>query len=176
MSGSGGTLELGSGRLAVLACAVFVLGGAALFQTGPYAQLSAAAGALPEESITSAAELQAFLSALSAEQRALYLRWQLWDALNPLLIGFLGVAVLAWLAGRDTLASKGRGLLVIPLLAPAADLVENTVLASAVRAFPESGPLAAALPTVSALKFFALGATLLVALGLAARRLWRTRA
>lgn len=164
---------LGSGRFTLIACATLVVGGTALFTLGPYTELSAAAGLLPEESLTSAAELHGFLAELSPDDRTRYLWWQLWDVLNPLLIGFLGVTLVAWLARRATAGTAPGWLLAIPLVTPAADLCENAILARAVLVFPDQTSLASVLSGVTAIKFAGLGATALVALVLVVCWLWR---
>ena len=69
------------------------LGGGALFQLGPYPTLKSETGGapLPEETVMSPAAFRSFLGDLGESGRALYSSFQIWDLVNPLLIGFLGV-------------------------------------------------------------------------------------
>jgi hypothetical protein len=115
--------------------------------------------------------------------RALYWDFQVWDLVNPLLIGFLGVAAIGWLIRRSGLAPRLRLSILVPFVAPLADLGENVVLMGAPAAFPDTTRVAHLLPVVTATKFAGLAGTVLLAVGLIAlvimrgpaRHLWRNR-
>jgi hypothetical protein len=143
-----------------------VIGGAALFRFGPYAQVSAVAGSLPEETISGRSDLYAFLQELDAGGRELYATFQVWDFLNPLLVGFFSVAMVGWLLGRSRVV-RGRAVVVsVPFVGPVADAIENVVLLLAVSAFPVDPWVGALFPFVTSLKFLGLAATALLIIGL----------
>lgn len=164
-----------TGARVLQAVGIFLAGSVLLFQFGPYPRLKTAMGgrAFPEEGVTDAVALQAFLSELGEAGRALYREVQFWDLLNPLLLGLLGVALVGWLARRALTVPWRHRLVLVPLVAPVADLLENGVLLLALGAFPEASPAAPLLPAISAVKFAGLVATLALVAGVAG--LWVLR-
>ena len=157
-------LELATGARAAIALAVFGFGGTALFRRSPYETVKALldGASLPEETITSSERLAEILGALDASGRALYLEFQLWDVLNPILMGAAGAMLLGWLVKRSRRSStRWRFVVLLPVALLVADLLENVILSAAVGAFPERALLAGALPLVTALKFAAAMATAL---------------
>ena len=128
-------IRLATGRRLLLGILLFVPGSFALFRLGPYAAIEDMVGGkgLPEESVTSAESLLGFLTELGPEGRTLYSRFQLWDTFNPLLIALLGVLLVGWLLQRARIDSSGwRRLILVPLITPLADLVENGMILSAI--------------------------------------------
>ena len=169
MTGRG--ISSASGKRVLLALALFVAGSAFLFAGGPYqAARNAAGGPLPEESVSSAAELHRFIEELGPEGRRVYLGFQGWDLLNPMLIGFLGFALLTWLMKLGEFgASPMRHLVWLPLPVAASDGLENAVLARAVLSFPEASGTQALLPVLTSTKFALLPLMVLAIIGCAYR-------
>ena len=161
-------IQSATGGRVLLAIAVFMLGGFALFSMGPYPQLKADLdqAPFPEEAVSSAADLGAFLSALDPEGRDLYHRVQIWDLLNPVLLAVLGSTLVAWMLRLATEVGWRPFILIVPIVAPVADLVENGIILAALRAFPAEAGSAGALPVVGALKFGGLVATVAVVVAL----------
>ena len=163
-------LDFATGRRTIAALVVFAVGGTTLFRVSPYSAVKEAAAGrtLPEERLTSPAELSEFLTDIGATGRDLYTSFQVWDVLNPLLLGFMAVMLVGWLVKvgdlRDT---NGRWLIVVPLIAPLADLVENLIIAGSIASFPEASAVARFLPLITGAKFGGLLGTLTVGLCLA---------
>ncbi len=168
-------IRAASGGRVLLAGLLLAVGGALLFTVGPYPRLKEATGqaTFPEEGVTSSGELRSFLEALGPDGRDLYLEVQLWDLCNPLLIGLFGLALVAWMLRLATDSPARAWGLVIPLVAPAADLVEDGLIASAILSFPSPAAASSALALVSTLKFVGLAVTLFFALALVAPALLR---
>jgi len=172
-------IKVATGVRAAIALAALAFGGTLLFRLGPYSDLRALLNdsSLPEEAITSPDRFAEILEALGATGRATYLQFQIWDLLNPVLIGGAGALLLGWLlkrGNRDT--SSWRLVVLFPVVLLAADLLENLVIAVGVGAFPDRTLIGAALPLVTATKFGAAGATFVAAilLSLAWLRNWRS--
>ena len=161
-------LRWSTGRRVFQALFLVGLGGGALFQLGPYADLKSAAGGatLPEETVTAPVALLSFLSDLGESGRALYSDFQTWDLVNPLLICFLGVALIGWLVRHSGLTPGRRLVIFIPFVAPLADLGENVLLMGALAAFPDTARLVPLLPLVTTVKFAGLAGTALLGIGL----------
>ena len=155
-----------SGSRAAVLSVISIVASFALFNLGPYPRLKADLDQIPfpEESISSGADLSAFLVEIGAEAREAYFVFQIWDLLNPVLIGMLTLTLVTWMVGRSTTASGRAWLLVVPLITPVGDLVENGILMAAIRAFPNETALATTLPLVGGMKFGGLGLTLLLVL------------
>ncbi len=165
-------LRRATGRNLIIAVVVFALGSAAIFGLGPYTAVRDAAGgrALPEEGITPPAELDAYLSALGSDGRELYRQFQRWDIANPVLLAMLGLALVGWLLHQTGLAeSRWRGALLLALVAPAADLLENVVIGASLSAYPQTAGVAGLLPALSTIKFAGLALTFVLVLVLAVR-------
>ena len=155
-------LKLATGARAAVALAA-LLGGSLLFRVSPYAAVKSLLGgaSLPEETITSSDRLAEILEVLGATGRESYLQFQVWDLLNPILIGVFGALLLGWLLKRSQrVNSTWRFVVLLPVVALGADLLENLVISIAVGAFPDLGAIANALPLVSAVKFGAVIATM----------------
>ncbi len=164
------TLDFATGRRAIAAVVVFAVGGTAFFRLSPYSAVRAASGdrTLPEEGLTNPVQFHEFLTDIGATGRELYLSFQLWDLLNPVLLGLMGVMIVGWLIKRGALrGTAGRWLIIVPLVAPFAELVENAVIAWSIASFPEASATARFLPLVTGAKFAGLLGTLLVVLCLA---------
>lgn len=161
-------IQTTTGRRVLVAIGLFMLGGFTLFSLGPYPRLKAdlAQAPFPEEAVSSASDLGAFLSDLGPEGLALYHRVQIWDLLNPALIAILGLTLVAWMLRRSTEAGWRSFVLIVPMVAPLADLVENGIILAAIRAFPAEPASSAALPVVGSLKFAGLITTVLLVLAL----------
>ncbi len=159
-------LRWSTGRRVLQALLLMGLGGGALFQLGPYPTLKSEAGGapLPEETVMSPAAFRSFLSDLGESGRALYSSFQIWDLLNPLLIGFLGVALIGWLVGNSGLVPGRRLVIIVPFVAPLADLGENILILLAIAAFPDVTRLASLLPVVTIMKFVGLAGTVFLGL------------
>jgi len=155
-----------TGRRVIQSILVAVGGGFALFRFGPYAQVSSLAGPLPEEAVSSRADLHGFLQELGAGGRELYATFQVWDFLNPLLLGFVSVALVGWLLGRSRLVQGRTVAAAIPFTAPVADATENVVLLLTIAAFPSDPWVGALFPVVTSVKFLGLVATLLLIIAL----------
>ncbi len=164
------TLDFATGRRTIAAVVVFAVGSTALFRLSPYSAIKEAVGGrtLPEEGLTSPAQLNEFLTDIGATGRELYSSFQMWDLLTPLLLGFMGVMLVGWLVKRGALRrTAGRWLIIVPLIAPFAELVENVVIAGSLASFPETSATAQLLPFITGAKFGGLLGTLLVVLCLA---------
>ncbi|NNF38853.1 MAG: hypothetical protein HKN71_09300 [Gemmatimonadetes bacterium] len=159
-------LRWATGRRVLQSILVAAAGGFVLFRFGPYAQVSSVAGPLPEETVSTRSDLHGFLGELGEGGRELYATFQLWDFLNPLLLGFLSVAVVGWLIGRSRLGSGRNVAVIIPFVAPIADALENVVLLLVIAAFPADPWIGGLFPLVTSVKFMGLAATLLLSLAL----------
>ena len=152
-------LELATGARAVMAVAALALFGVPLFRVSPYEAVRSRLGGatLPEETITSADRFAEVLGLLGEFGRRLYLQFQVWDLLNPILIGIAGAMVLGWLLKRSRRADSGwRFVVLFPVAALCADLTENFVISMSIAAYPDFAALGSALPFVTAAKFGAV--------------------
>jgi hypothetical protein len=155
-------LKLANGARSAVALAAFGLGGTLLFRLSPYDAVKALldGASLPEETITSPDRFAEVLEALGTAGRELYLRFQVWDLLNPILIGVAGALLLGWLLKRGQRASSTwRFVVLLPVALLTADLLENLVISIAVGAFPDRAAIGNALPLVTAAKFVSAIAT-----------------
>ena len=163
-------LKAATGARAVVAAAALGLGGTLLFRLSPYEALKSQldGASLPEETITSPDRFAAILEALGVAGRATYLQFQVWDLLNPILIGAAGAMLLGWLLKRSRRAgSAWRLVLVLPVALVAADLLENLIIAMGIGAYPEPASVVKALPLVTAVKFGGAMATMVTVVLLA---------
>lgn len=152
-------VALANGGRAAVALAALVLGGIPLFRLSPYAALKSLVGGanLPEETITSPQRFAEILYKLGEGGRGLYLRFQVWDLLNPILIAVAGAMLLGWLLkGSRRANTRWRFVVVFPVVALFADLVENLVISLGVATFPHVGVAGMALPVVTGIKFGAV--------------------
>jgi hypothetical protein len=149
-------LRVATGSTAAVSVAALALGGTLLFRLSPYEALKSRldGASLPEETITPPDQFAATLEALGVAGREAYLQFQLWDVLNPVLIGVAGAMLLGWLLKRGERAgSAWRFVLVLPVALLTADLLENSIIAIGISAYPEPTALGMALPIVTAAKF-----------------------
>ena len=156
-------LRLATGARAAIAWAAFGVAGTFLFRLSPYATVKATldGASLPEETITEPDRLAQLLEALGAAGRDSYLQFQLWDLLNPILMGVAGAMLLGWMLKRGQRSSSAwRFTVLLPVLLLAADLLENVVLSIAVAAFPDRTAASHALPVLTAVKFGAAISTM----------------
>ncbi len=156
-------LKWATGARAVVALAALGFGGVPLFRASPYDDVKALLGgaSLPEETITSSERFAEVLEVLGVTGRELYLQFQVWDLLNPILSGVAGAMLLGWLLKRSRRAdSAWRFVVLLPVVTLCADLLENLVIAIAVGAFPDLGAIGNALPLATAAKFGAVIATM----------------
>ena len=163
-------LKLATGARAAVALAALGLGGVPLFRASPYAAVKSLLGgaSLPEETITSTDRFAEVLEALGTAGRESYLQFQVWDLLNPVLIGVAGAMLLGWLLKRAQRASSTwRFVVLLPVALLTADLLENLVISIAVGAFPDRVAIGNALPLVTAAKFGAAIATIIAVVLLA---------
>lgn len=163
-------ITLATGARVAIALAALGFGGVPLFRASPYAAVKSLLGgaSLPEETVTSPERFVEVLEILGAPGRELYLQFQAWDLLNPILIGGAGAMLLGWLLKRSRRANSAwRFAVLFPVAALCTDLLENLVISLAVGAFPDVGALGSALPLVTASKFGAVIATMVSALLLA---------
>ena len=80
-----------------------------------------------------------------------------WALLNPILIGVAGAMILGWLLNRSRRADSGwRFVVLLPVAALCADLLENLIISIAIGAFPDLVASSQALPVVTAAKFGAV--------------------
>ena len=159
-------LKLATGARAAVALGALGFVGIPLFRASPYDAVKALLGgaSLPEETITSPARFAEILEVLGAAGRELYLKFQVWDLLNPILIGVAGAMLLGWLLQRSRRAkSAWRFVVLLPFAALCTDLAENLIISIAVGAFPDIGVVANVLPLVTAAKFGAVVATMISA-------------
>ena len=155
-------IRLATGARAVAAVVALGVGGSLLFRLSPYARLKTILNhaSLPEETITSPGRLAEILDTLGVAGRELYLQFQAWDVVNPLLICLAGAMLLGWLLKRaQRTNSKWRVIIWLPVAMLAADLLENLVLSVAVGAYPDPVAIVNALPLVTTIKFGAAIAT-----------------
>ncbi len=158
-------LRIATGRRAAVAVAALAVGGGLLFRASPYDALKSRLGgaSLPEEGVTPPDRLIELLQALGTDGRSLYLEFQAWDVLNPILIGLAGALLLGWLLNRTNKAkSNWRYAILLPVAALATDLLENLVISIAVRSFPEPSSVSSLLPLFTGAKFAAAIGTLLL--------------
>lgn len=157
-------LKLATGARSAVALAAFGFGGTLLFRLSPYAAVKTLLddASLPEETITSPERFAEVLEALGAAGRESYLQFQIWDLLNPILIGVAGAMVLGWLLKRGQRAnSTWRFVVLLPVALLTADLLENLVISIGVGAFPDRAAIGNALPFITAAKFGAAFATII---------------
>ena len=157
-------LKLATGARSAVALAAFGVGGTLLFRLSPYAAVKTLLddASLPEETITSTDRFAEVLEALGTAGRESYLQFQVWDLLNPVLIGVAGAMLLGWLLKRGQRAnSTWRFVVLLPVALLTADLLENLVISIAVGAFPDRAAIGNALPLVTAAKFGAAIATII---------------
>lgn len=159
-------LEWATGRRVIQSLLVAAGGGWALFRFGPYSQVRSVAGPLPEETVSSRSDLHGYLRELGAGGRELYATFQVWDFLNPLLLGFLSVALVGWLLGRSRLVRGRPVAAAVPFVAPLADAMENAVLLLTIAAFPADPWLGELVPLVTSVKFLGLAATVILTVAL----------
>lgn len=151
-------VKTATGARAAVGVATFVLGGSLLFRLSPYAEVKALLGgaSLPEETITSPDQFAEILQALGAAGRQSYLQFQIWDVLNPILIGFGGAMLLGWLLKRgQRVSSTWRFVALLPVVLLAADLLENLLISIGIGAYPDRTAMGSVLPVVTAAKFAA---------------------
>jgi hypothetical protein len=163
-------LKVATGVRAAVALAALGLGGTLLFRLSPYDALKSqlVGASLPEEKITSPDQFAAILEALGVAGRETYLRFQVWDLINPILIGAAGVMLLGWLLKRGQRANSGwRFVVLLPIALLAADILENLIISVGVGAYPEPLAIGLALPLVTAAKFGAAMATMVAVVLLA---------
>lgn len=164
-------LAMATGRRVLVALVLLGIGGTVLFRFGPYARLKPFARPypLPEETTTAQPELAGFLQHLGPAGRDLYAAFQWWDMLNPLLVTVAGTLLMAWLIGRAGHERRiWRFAAFLPVIAGAADLVENLLLRAAVVAFPSVPESASVLATVTKVKLLSLMVMVPIAVGLGA--------
>lgn len=121
----------GSGWRVSLLIAAWAVVSAGTHRFGPYPRIAEAArSSLPEESFGWSAEgLAVLLARLGPEGRELYLRFQAIDILVVGLTTIMLVAVIQWAVGQvDGAESEWHNLALVPLVACALELVENTAL------------------------------------------------
>ena len=167
-------IGLATGARAAAAFVALAIGGTLLFRLSPYDELKGRLGgaSLPEETLTPPDRLAEVLEALGTVGRASYLQFQLWDLLNPILMGVAGALLLGWLVRETPRAdSSWRFVILLPVVLLVADILENAIITGAIRAFPNPLALARALPPVSAVKFSAAIATMAALVLLALLRL-----
>ena len=163
-------LKLATGARAAVALAIFGFGGTLLFRLSPYDAIKALldGASLPEETVTSPDRFAVVLEDLGAAGRESYLQFQVWDVLNPILIGVAGAMLLGWLIKRGQRESSAwRFVVLLPVALLAADLLENLVISIGIGAFPDRAVVVNALPPITAAKFGAAIATILAAVLLA---------
>lgn len=163
-------LKVATGAGTAVAWAVLGLGGTLLFRLSPYDALKARldGASLPEEAITSPERVAEVLEALGAAGRESYLHFQVWDLLNPILIGAASAMLLGWLLKRgQRTGSSWRFVVLLPVALLVADLLENLVISVAVGSFPDRAATTSLLPMVTAAKFSAVFATIIAAVLLA---------
>lgn len=156
-------LKVTTGARTAVAFGALGLGGTLLFRLSPYDTLKSLLGgaSLPEETITFPDQFAAVLEALGVAGREMYLQFQAWDLLNPVLISGAGAMLLGWLLKRSQRASSAwRFVVVLPIVLLTADLLENLIISVGVAAFPEPMAIGKALPLVTAAKFGAAMATM----------------
>lgn len=169
-------LRWATGRRVIQSTLAGLLGGYVLFEYGPYSEVRALAGPLPEESITGSVALYAYLENLGALGRELYGSFQIWDFLNPLAIGLITVTLVGWLLSRSEVVRGRTVAMAIPFAGPAADAVENLLLLNAAAAFPDAAWTARLFPLVTSAKFFGLVATVVLIVSLSALAIRRRHA
>lgn len=147
-----------TGLRVVQAFLLLAAGGGGLFLLGPYARLKEATGGavFPEEEVTEPAVLLAFLGEIGESGRSLYSAIQIWDVVNVALIGGFALVLVGWVVGRSTEAPSRSWLLLIPLIGPLADLIENGIIAASIASFPAEASAATLLPAASTVKFSGL--------------------
>ena len=163
-------LKAATGVRAAVAVAALGIGGTLLFRRSPYDALKAVldGASLPEETITTPDRFAEVLEILGAAGRESYLQFQVWDLLNPILIGGAGALLLGWLLKRGKRAdSTWRFVVLLPVALLAADLLENLVISLAIGAFPDRAAIGAALPLVTGAKFGAAFGTMIAVVVLA---------
>ncbi len=161
-----------SGPVALVAALFFVAFSLVFFNLGPVPDVMEAADAplLDTRFGWGQDDARGFLSALGDEGRRLYALTLLIDTLYGLTFAVAGTLVLAWISGRLVAPTNPLGWVVLlPVLAGALDLVENTGIFTLLALFPSiSSALGAALGLVTATKLILVNlATVLTILGLA---------
>jgi len=170
-----------SGRFALGAIVLWMAAMALLTTLGPYARLPRFAGGLtiPEERFRGAAAgVDTFLVRLGPDGRDVYRQAQWLDFLGALLLIVAGVLVLRWLLAYLGAPEGLRSVAeLVPMLAGAADFLENLVLLNAIGHVPRATPSILPLLTTAKLGLASLFMLAVVSLALAAlaRRLLRPR-
>ena len=163
--------RVASGPVALVAALFFVVFSFVFFNLGPVPAVVEAAGAplLDTRFGWDQDDARSFLSAIGYEGRRLYALALLIDALYTLTFAVTGTLVLAWISGRLLApTSPLRWVVLLPVLAGALDLVENSGILTLLTFFP-SVPLVlgGALGFVTAAKLILVNlCTVLTVLGL----------
>lgn len=161
-------LRWSTGRATLIAFGVLIAGGFLLFQLAPYELIRDLVGGtpLPEEGTTYEGGLVSFLQELGDVGRRMYLRFQYWDLLNPVLQVSAFTLLIGWLVKRARLEQHWlRFAVLIPGFAAGADLGENLLLIDAIHSFPGPGAGSVLVAPVTAVKFLGV-AVLMVATAL----------
>ena len=166
--------SIATGKNVILALLAMVIGGALLFNLGPYAEVVALnpGNTLSEETFAPGDGLAAFLDGLGSEGRRVYLFHLLADFLNPLLMGSFFALLLTW-TGKLSRLPVYPLVLLLPMLVVLAEIVENVFLMIATLNFPGAAPGIALLTAATFLKFISLGLCALVSALLALTALLR---
>ena len=155
--------RLASGRNVILALLAMLVGGALLFNLGPYAEVVSinTRSTVPEETFAPGNGLGAFLEGLGESGRRVYLRHLVLDFLNPLLMGSFFALLLTW-TGKLSRLPVYPLVLVLPLLIVLAETVENILLMLATISFPGEATGIGILTAATFMKFISLGLSALV--------------
>ncbi|MDX2042606.1 MAG: hypothetical protein SF097_15400 [Acidobacteriota bacterium] len=173
--------KLSTGRNVVLTIIIWLAVSVCLFNFGPYTTLRASDGELLEERFGySAAQVAARLETLGETGRALYRRFQYFDAVNALLTAAALTLLMSYLLMRLFPSRSALWFAAyLPLLIGALELLENSLLLALLRAFPEPLPWVAAIAgwTTRLKLTVSLPLFLLIVVGLlalAVKRWWRS--
>ena len=137
-------VEFSSGRKALIALALLVVGGGLLFQFGPYTTLKQLTGGLmmPEEQFAGVEGVARYLQALEQPGREIYGGFQWLDLINPLLSGFFMWMLFGWLIKKARWQNtKATWIMLLPIFLLLAELVENYTLGRAAADFPNLASL-----------------------------------
>jgi len=158
-----------SGRRLVIALGVAVLGGSVVFGVGPfpYLQTVAPGGLLPETQLGyGGQQLIEFLENLGAEGRTEYQKFQYLDFLTPLLLGCPAVLGIAFLLKK---VKEPHGIVAwlpaVPFLLLVTEVVENSILLSAVYSYPVLPSSVTILAVMTGTKFLSMGLISVTLLG-----------
>jgi hypothetical protein len=173
--------RVATGRVVVAAVVAWLTYAVLLFRVGPYATLRhATGGPLLEETFGyDASQVQAHLGLLGEASRSSYHAFQLLDGLNALLMTIaLTFALVFALSRLVSEESPLRLLSYLPVVAGVGELLENSLLLTALARFPTEAPMAGVLlGSVTSAKLVTGSAALLatvicfVALGIKAPRI-----